>query len=397
MRLLLLGPYPLPGQTLVGGATAVVQMLARGLAKRPGMEVVVADAQAGPSPAQLAGGRGDPAPTGIERDGPVTVYRLPVTRFRRLRWQRDMVNSLGAVAATVQPDLIHAHGVNFYAAAAQDAPWPVQGKPWPSLITVHGVIKREAALSGSQNLKEWLAWRYDALFEAWVLRRARYCTAISPYVRRAFASYKHIIWRDIENPVEDDCFALTPRPQSGRLLCPARVIPRKGIDTLILAFARIAADFPDAHLVIAGETETYPGYAASCQATGAAAGLQARIHFLGNLARADLLAEYERAQAVVLAARQETAPVSLAEAMAAACPIVATSVGGVPDQVADEHSGLLAPPDDPAALANALARLLADPALAQRWGQEGRRLAQRFRIDAVLDKTLAVYQEVLCA
>lgn len=379
MRLLLFGPYPLPGQTIVGGATAVVDMLARGLARRPGMEVAVAAAHAGLGPGP-----------GSERDGEVTIYRLPVTRFRRLRWQRDMVSSLGAVAAKVQPDLIHAHGVNFYAAAAQEA-------PWPSLITVHGVIKREAALSGSQNLKEWLAWRYDALFEAWVLRRAHYCTAISPYVRRAFATYKHIIWRDIENPVEDDCFTLTPRPQNGRLLCPARVIPRKGIDTLILAFARIAADFPDAHLVIAGETETYPGYVVSCQDLSAAAGLQARIHFLGNLARADLLAEYERAQAVVLAARQETAPVSLAEAMAAACPIVATAVGGVPDQIAHEHSGLLAPPDDPAALANALARLLADPALAQRWGQEGRRLAQRFRMDAVLDQTLAVYQEVLCA
>lgn len=375
MRILLFGPYPPPGQTLVGGATAVVQMLARGLAKRPGTEVFVAAAQPGAIP--------DP-----ENDGPVSVHRLPVTRFRRLRWQSDMRRALAAVASALQPDVIHAHGVNFYAAAALDA-------PYPSLITVHGVIKREAALSGAQDVKEWLAWRYDALYEAWVLRRARECTAISPYIRRAFAGYTHIAWREIANPVEDDCFELDPQPQPGRLLCPARVIPRKGIDTLILAFTRIAADFPAAHLHIAGETETNPGYVAACRHLVAAAGLQERVRFLGNLARPELLAAYRGAQAVVLAARQETAPVALAEAMAAACPLVATAVGGVPDMVGDGTAALLVPPDDDAALALALARLLADPAQAARWGQEARRQAQSFRLDSVLDQTLAAYQEVI--
>lgn len=375
MRILLFGPYPLPGQTLVGGATAVVQMLARGLAKRPGLEVFVAAAQPGIAPGQ-------------ENDGPVTVHRLPVTRFRRLRWQRDMRRALVGVAAVVQPDVIHAHGVNFYGAAALDA-------PYPSLVTVHGVIKREAALSGSQNAREWLAWRYDALYEAWVLRRARHCTAISPYVRRAFAGYPHIAWRDIANPVDDDCFDLRPQPQPDRLLCPARVIPRKGIDTLIRAFARIAPAFPAAQLHIAGETDTHPGHVAACRDLIAAAGLQERIRFLGNLARPDLLAAYESAQAVVLAARQETAPVALAEAMAAGCPVVATAVGGVPDMVGDELAGLLVPPDDPAALAAALALPLSDPAQATRWGQQARHLAQRFRLDSVLDQTVEAYWGVI--
>lgn len=375
MRVLLFGPYPLLGQTLVGGATAVVQMLARGLAKRPGHEVIVASVHPGVAP-------------GIERDGPVTVHRLPVTRWRRLRWQRDLRRALVATAADAQPDVIHAHGVNFYAAAAQDA-------PYPSLVTVHGVIKREAVLSSAQNPKEWLAWRYDALYEAWVLRRARHCTAISPYVRRAFASYTHIAWRDIANPVEDDCFDLVPQPQPGRLLCPARVIPRKGIDTLIRAFARIGPDFTAAHLLIAGETETNPGYVAACRDLIAAAGLRERVHFLGNLARPDLLAAYQGAQAVVLAARQETAPVALAEAMAAGCPVAATAVGGVPDMVDHGQSGLLVPLDDAVALAQALGRLLADPAQAARWGQQARRQAQRFRLDAVLDQTVAAYWDVI--
>jgi glycosyltransferase involved in cell wall biosynthesis len=379
MRVLLFGPYPLPSQTLVGGATAVVQMLARGLARRPGQEVFVAAAQPGIA-------------SGLENDGPLTIHRLPVMRFRRLRWQSDTRRALVAVASAVQPDVIHAHGVNFYGAAALDA-------PYPSLVTVHGVIKREAALSGAQNLKEWLAWRYDALYEAWVLRRARHCTAISPYVRRAFAGYTHIAWRDIANPVEDDCFDLAPQPQPGRLLCPARVIPRKGIDTLIRAFACIAPDFPAAHLHIAGETETHPGFVAACRDLIAAAGLPERVCLLGNLARPDLLAAYQGAQAVVLAARQETAPVALAEAMAAGCPVVATAVGGVPDMVGAEQpaamAGLLVPPDDVAALAQALAQALSDPIQATHWGQQARLLAQRFRLDAVVNQTMEAYREVI--
>ncbi len=373
MRVLLFGPYPFFGQPLTGGVMAVVQTVAQGLARRPGLQIGVAAAHVAAS-------------RGIEQDGPVTIYRLPVPRYPRLTWFHPLRRLLLETANHFQPDLIHGHGTGYNAAAALDS-------PFPCLITVHGVVRYEAILSTAQSWKERLAWQYDALFEARVLRRIQHAIAISPYVRRAFSRYPHIAWRDIPNPVDDAYFALAPQPQPGRLLCPARVIPRKGIDALIQAFAAIAADFPHAHLRIAGEMDAAPAYAAHCRQLSIQAGIEPRVSFLGNLARADLLAEYRHAQAVVLAARQETAPVAVAEALAAGCPVIATAVGGLPDMVEHGQAGLLVPPNDPSALADALRRLLADPSPA--WGQAARASAGRFQLDAVLDSTVAVYEQVL--
>ena len=351
---------------------AVVRDLAQGLARRPDVVVGVAAARVGVT-------------AGVEPDGPVTVYRVPIPGRTRLDGHRRLRLALLAQAGRFHPDLIHAHGSGYNGAAALDG-------AWPSVLTVHGVVRHEAAISGAFSLKERLAWRYDALLEARVLRRARHCIAISPYVRQTFAGYRHVAWHDIDNPVDDACFTLAPQPEPGRLLCPARIIPRKGIDILIRAFVQVAPRYPNAHLRLAGETTSAPAYVDACRQLVAAAGLQNRVAFLGNLSRADLLAEYVQAQALVLAAHQETAPVVVAEAMAAGLPVAATAVGGLPYQVEQERTGLLVPPDDVPALAVALTRLLSDPGQSRAWGAAGRQAAQHFRLDAVVEKTLAVYE-----
>jgi glycosyltransferase involved in cell wall biosynthesis len=202
----------------------VVQTLAQGLARQPGMAVAVASAHVGIRPNH-------------ETDGAITVYRLPVPRYPRARWHRPLRRALVAMADAWQPDLIHAHGTGYYAAAALDA-----GRP--HLITVHGIVSREAALSPWWPLKPKLAWQYDALVEAIVLRRAQHVVAINPYVRRAFARYAGLRWYDIPNPVDEAFFGLVRRPEPGFFLCPARVIPRKGIDTLIAALALLVRRHP---------------------------------------------------------------------------------------------------------------------------------------------------------
>src|SRR5262249_42903082 len=68
---------------------------------------------------------------------------------------------------------------------------------------------------------------------------------------------------------------------------------------------------------------------------------------------------------------------SLVEAQASGRPVVASRSGGIADAVRDGETGILVPPDDPAAAANAVRRVLADPALAERMGQAGRRLVER--------------------
>ncbi|RME45009.1 MAG: glycosyltransferase family 1 protein [Chloroflexi bacterium] len=378
MRVLFFGPYPLPGQPISGGVMAVVQALARGLAERTGFQVGVASVHPGLSPA-------------VEQEDALTIYRIPVPRLRRLRLQLPLRQALVAAAHDFAPDIIHAHGTGYAAAAALDS-------RYPSVITVHGVIRNEAVLSGARGFKERLAWQYDALFEWLVLRRARDCVAISPYIRRVFARHHHIRWTDIENPVDEACFALVRQPEPGLLLCPARVIPRKGIDVLIRAFADVASVHPQAHLFVAGETETNPDYVAHCRDLAARLGVNARISLAGGLPRSRFLEALSRATCVVLPARQETAPVAVAEALAAGCPVVASAVGGVPDMIESERNGLLVPPDAPPALAAALNRILSlPPATAASMSAAARASARRYRLDVILRKTVSLYENLLAA
>jgi glycosyltransferase involved in cell wall biosynthesis len=84
------------------------------------------------------------------------------------------------------------------------------------------------------------------------------------------------------------------------------------------------------------------------------------------------------------------------EAMAAGLPIIATAVGGVPELIRDGQEGLLVPPDDPAALAEALQRLLGDSQLADRLSNQTRaRAEQVFSANRAAQKMAAVYEELL--
>ncbi len=103
---------------------------------------------------------------------------------------------------------------------------------------------------------------------------------------------------------------------------------------------------------------------------------------------------YRLARIATLPSQIEGLSQSLLEAMALGLPVVASDVGGNPELVADGRTGLLAPPDDPVAWADAVRRLLGDPALADRLGQAGRTLVrQAFTLERTAQRTEAVYWE----
>ena len=107
-------------------------------------------------------------------------------------------------------------------------------------------------------------------------------------------------------------------------------------------------------------------------------------------------AVYARGTVGVLPSLEEAFGLPLAEAMASGLPTVATRVGGMPELVVDGETGLLVPPDDAGALADALVRLLEDPALASRLGAGGRaRAVERFSWDAVAERALSLYQPLI--
>jgi phenylacetate-CoA ligase len=124
---------------------------------------------------------------------------------------------------------------------------------------------------------------------------------------------------------------------------------------------------------------------------GLAAELAAPVEFAGRVSFEALKAAYTAADVFVSSSSVDNQPNTLLEASAQGLPIVATAVGGVPEMVHDGVDALLAPPDDPTALAAAIVRVLREPGLAEGLSAAARANAQRFTWPAIRPQLAAVY------
>jgi glycosyltransferase involved in cell wall biosynthesis len=170
-----------------------------------------------------------------------------------------------------------------------------------------------------------------------------------------------------------------------------RLCDVKGQRELIEALAQV----PRAHAVLVGvDLEQGGSYQRELERAAERAGVRDRVVFAG--ARDDagpLLAEID---VLALPSWTEGLPLVVLEAMAYRKPVVATPVGGTPEVVVDGETGLLVPPRDPGALAAALRRLLDDPDLRAKMGAAGfERVRARFSAEAMSERVLAIYDEVL--
>lgn len=181
--------------------------------------------------------------------------------------------------------------------------------------------------------------------------------------------------------------------QYGRplLLFVGRLRYYKGLDYLIRAMPQIPA-----RLLVVG---TGP-MEARWKALTTEMGLTQKVIFLGNVGDADLPAYYHATDIFVLPSsqRSEAYGVSMLEAMACGVPAVSTELGtGTSFVNQDGQTGLVVPPCDPAALAAALNRLLTDDNLRRRMGEAAHQRAwSMFSLAAMVDRILAVYEDVLC-
>lgn len=169
----------------------------------------------------------------------------------------------------------------------------------------------------------------------------------------------------------------------------ARFDPVKRVEVLIQALALLAPRIPGLTLVLVGGGEDER----RLRRLATDVGLGERVIFTGPLDNP--AGAYRLFDLYVATSRKEGLPLALLEAMGARLAIVATDVPGHQDLVVHGETGLLVPVDDPAALADAIATLLADPERRRRMGEAGRRrVAETFTIDSMVDKTAEVYREV---
>jgi len=143
----------------------------------------------------------------------------------------------------------------------------------------------------------------------------------------------------------------------------------KGCDVSVEAFAGVAHRYGNVRLDIFGEGEER----ANLEAMVDHLGLRDKVHFRGHLVESALARELPDFDVFIQHSRvREGSPVSLVEAMACGLAVVATPVGGIPDQVVPGETGYLVPEEDCAAMAGAMERLARDPALRRRFGMAAR-------------------------
>ena len=175
--------------------------------------------------------------------------------------------------------------------------------------------------------------------------------------------------------------------QAGREQTPARLkvlgvgrlVAKKGFDTLIHAIGILRDQGVDAELVLAGgEGDAAPGLRTHITRLG----LEKHVQLPGVLSQPELYHHYKSATVFCLPCRvlddgdRDGIPNVLVEAMAAGLPVVTTPVSGIPELVVDQETGLLVPPDDAAALANALLQVHQSPAVADRLSRAGQAAVQ---------------------
>lgn len=146
----------------------------------------------------------------------------------------------------------------------------------------------------------------------------------------------------------------------------ARLVPIKAIDVFLAAAALVRARVPEATFAVVGDGELRGELVARARALG----LDPHVRFLGW--RADLPSIYRDLDVLALTSRNEGTPVSVIEALASECAVVATAVGGVPDLIEDGATGLLAREGDPAGIADRIVELLSDPDRRLMLGRHGR-------------------------
>ncbi len=174
---------------------------------------------------------------------------------------------------------------------------------------------------------------------------------------------------------------------------------RKGTDVALAAAARWAAAVPDVHWLVVGERTSRKDEARELEENlcrqAAEPPLAGRVHFLKT--RNDVSQLLPECTLLVHAARQEPLGRVLLEAAACGLPVVATDVGGTREIFPSEAAGaVLVPPDDAAALAEAVAALLVDEAQRQALGKAGRRRAEAaFNVETAAARLIDVYHSVL--
>jgi glycosyltransferase involved in cell wall biosynthesis len=187
-----------------------------------------------------------------------------------------------------------------------------------------------------------------------------------------------------------------------RLLFVGRFDKRKGGDTVLFVFTKLAEIHPNVKLTFVGPDRGIIGSDNNVSnfeqfvRDNVPSQFQARIEFCGRINHSDVMQLRLRSFCTIIASQYEIMPYSVLEAMSLGCPLVATAVGGIPEMITDQRNGLLVPCQNEGAMIAACNKLLANRDLATRLGRQALRdCHDLYGSQNIAKQTVAAYQAAI--
>jgi glycosyltransferase involved in cell wall biosynthesis len=351
----------------------------------PGMRVAIVAASL-----DILGGQGVQARTLVDalRGDGYRVAFVPINpRFPRgLRWVRripylrTLLNQtlyLPGLLRLARADVVHVFSASYWSFLLAPLPAMLAGRLFNARVVLH-YHSGEAA----DHLDRW-----GVLVHPW-LRLAHVIVVPSEYLAGVFADHGHGA-RVIRNVVDLTRFTFTDRRTlRPRLISTRNLEPYYRVDVVLDAFARVRREVPEATLVVAGAGSERPRLERLARAG---------VRFVGAVAPQRMPALLADSDIFLNASVVDNQPVSILEAFAAGLPVVSTPTGDIPAMVRHDETGVIVPPLDAAAMAEAVLVLLRNPERATRLARAARHEIERYTWAAVADQWASVYEPVAAA
>jgi glycosyltransferase involved in cell wall biosynthesis len=287
------------------------------------------------------------------------------------------------VLRKIRPDLVHGQGTE------RDCAFTAVRSGFRNLITIHGNMRRLARIGGAGLFSyPWFAAR----LEGWTVARTGGVLCITEHTRREVADLARRTWV-VPNAVDPAFFDVRREPTAEPLiLCAANVYPVKNQLQFVRALDALAPQHRFKVLFLGQAPATEP-YAAEFLRE-----IRQRpwCEYGGFADRAMLRQRLAQCAFTALPSLEDNCPMIVLESMAAGVPVMAARVGGVPDLIQDNVTGVLFDPRDLSAMTAAAARLLQDPKGAAALAERARAGAlERFHPARIARRHVEVYQDLL--
>ena len=261
-------------------------------------------------------------------------------------------------------------------------------------VALYKVFTRRPAVLNLQSgtLDDWRRGRgFNLFFRRFVHTMPDAIHAISRHLasRATWLGAKHVVV--IPNGIDIVRSVAYAKKDQKKIICVGRLYAVKGQDVLLEAMPHVLKEFPGTKLHLIGEGPEKSNLESRIKNLG----ITGSVIFKGNLPHEKIPSEIAGAAMLVGPSRKEGQGIVFVEAQAAETPVVATAVGGIPEVVEDGITGLLVPPENPQALAQAMLKLLRDPLLAKRLSETAKKQVLRYDWNKIMQEVEALIHETI--